>query len=180
MKKLIIALAGHAGAGKDTFGKMLIDRFECLGKASQRYAFADHLKDKAEDLGWNGVKDEKGRSLLQHLGDVMREYHGENYFAEYTANEIVRDEDVEVAVVTDLRYKQELEALRKCAAETGNKLLTVRVVRNENILSNTQGQHSSENDLNEIAMDLIVINTGSLQDLSVTATKLVDDLKYTI
>lgn len=180
MKKLIVALAGHAGAGKDTFGKMLIERFEGFGKTAKRYAFADHLKNKAYDLGWDGTKDERGRSLLQHLGDVMREYHGENYFAEYTANEVIGDEDIDVAVVTDLRYKQELEALRKAAAETGNKMLTIRIVRNESILSGTQGQHSSENDLNEVAMDLIVINTGSLDDLSVTADKLVSDLKYTI
>ena len=53
MRKVIIAVSGRAGAGKDTFGKAVID---ALNVKAVRMAFADHLKEQAKMLGWDGLE----------------------------------------------------------------------------------------------------------------------------
>ena len=162
MRKVIIAVSGRAGAGKDTFGKAVID---ALNVKAVRMAFADHLKEQAKMLGWDGQKDQKGRSLLQHLGDVLREYHGADYFAEYLTNQVASS-DAQVIVVTDLRYKKELEALQKLAERENDILVTVKIIRTEAYeMTAAQEKHSSENDLNGINMNVTIVNNGSMEEL---------------
>ena len=71
----MVILSGKAGAGKDTCGEYLVS----LGY--KRYAFADELKEIARELGWNGEKDEKGRTFLQELGSAGRNYDPDMWIA---------------------------------------------------------------------------------------------------
>ena len=66
----ITLLTGPAGVGKDTFAREIIEG----EKYTAAIAFADYLKHTAHALGWDGMKDDKGRTFLQELGDVVRRY----------------------------------------------------------------------------------------------------------
>ena len=75
-RKVVVLISGKAGAGKSTFAEYLEQDAVKEGLSCVRTAFADALKDIAYDnFGWNGKKDEKGRRLLQNLGDAGRSYN---------------------------------------------------------------------------------------------------------
>jgi len=67
----LIGLAGRARSGKDTVAHYLVEHY-----GFKQLAFAEHLKNVAEVAGWDGLKDIRGRILLQELGDVLRHYDG--------------------------------------------------------------------------------------------------------
>lgn len=66
---ILIGMCGLARTGKDTVSDFLVKKH-----GFKKLSFALYVKDVAELAGWDGRKDERGRRLLQRLGDVMREY----------------------------------------------------------------------------------------------------------
>lgn len=77
MPKVII-INGHGTAGKDTF----IDKFaevaeEVYGDALPvfRFSSVDEVKKYAMLLGWDSVKDEKGRRFLSDIKDALTRYN---------------------------------------------------------------------------------------------------------
>ena len=64
-----ICISGKAGSGKDTAAEYLQQEIEMDGYNVLIYHYADILKFVLQRLfGWDGVKDEYGRSLLQYVG----------------------------------------------------------------------------------------------------------------
>lgn len=59
----IIAISGPLGSGKSTVAKALADKY-----CGIIIPMAGPLKRIAKSMGWNGLKDERGRRLLQTLG----------------------------------------------------------------------------------------------------------------
>lgn len=176
MMKTIFAIAGHAGSGKNTLANLLSDRLSCRGIPYSQCAFADHLKEQAKYHGWNGEKDQKGRTLLQELGDTLRHYHGDSYYARYLAGKIIEDR-ADAVLVTDTRYLVELAELKKTADLNGWKFVSIRVCRNaDNGMTAEQKAHSSENELDEIPLDYTVCNNGTIEDLDFLAGKIVEDV----
>lgn len=106
---MIIMLTGKAGCGKDTAFKIIKKYANRLVK---HYAFADSLKDIAYKVGWDGIKDEKGRKLLVSLGKAINQYQ-KNFFVFETANAITEDKDISIKVITDLRLPCEYKAMRE-------------------------------------------------------------------
>lgn len=99
------------------------------------------------------------REFLQHFGSAMRETFGESFWAQ-TILSIIPDDDLEecINVFTDLRYKVELEELKKAYPDT----ILIRVNRREIPLM----QHSSEIDLDDYKdWDYVIENNGTLDEL---------------
>jgi hypothetical protein len=117
----IIGLAGRARSGKDTVANYLVKQY-----GFKQFAFAEHLKNVAEVAGWDGLKDARGRLLLQHLGDVLREYDknifvnhliGKIRYFEVLATETLLNFGHEARVViSDVRLPSEIEALKNLGA----------------------------------------------------------------
>lgn len=57
---MIIGLAGKLHSGKGTVSEYLVKKYRF-----KRIGFADSFKNIARNIGWNGIKDEDGRKLLQ-------------------------------------------------------------------------------------------------------------------
>ncbi len=167
-KKYVIGFIGKAGSGKDASALALRSVFENAGLRTQRFAFADHLKELCVQLGWDSVKNERGRNLLQHLGDVLREYHGADYFANYTASQI-RESDADVCFVTDVRYLNEASALRALGEEPDCSVTLIRIVRDHSgwgkELTEAQKKHPSEVEMDQIVIDHLIENNGTIDDL---------------
>ncbi|CAB4136033.1 hypothetical protein UFOVP298_9 [uncultured Caudovirales phage] len=140
-----IGLIGLAGSGKDTAAKALKELY------FQRVAFADRVKDIAFDFGWNGLKDERGRKLLQDLGMAGRAYKP-SIWIDYVHEETVGFGN---HVFTDVRFQNEADYIRGLGG------IIVRIVRPGIIAQN----HESELKQSEIAADIEVVNDGTIEDL---------------
>ena len=140
-----IGLIGLAGSGKDTAAKALKELY------FQRVAFADQVKNIAFDFGWNGLKDKRGRKLLQDLGMAGRAYK-ESIWIDYVHEETVGFGN---HVFTDVRFQNEADYIRGLGG------IIVRIVRPGIISEN----HESELKQSEIAADIEIVNDGTIEDL---------------
>jgi len=81
---MITMISGRAGEGKSTFAKfctnLLIEEFN---EGSAIVPFARMVKETAMFMGWDKEKDDKGRKLLQDIGNIGRDYN-ENLWANQT------------------------------------------------------------------------------------------------
>ena len=121
------------------------------------------------------------RQLLQVVGtNILRKHLGNDVFAIKTVEDIRRfvsaeADDTEmhhnVAVVTDLRFPNELACVKSAFGETHN-VHVLRIVR-----TNTpSSSHISESFYNDIPYDYLVENNGTMDDLRILAKKLICNL----
>ena len=90
----IFLISGKAESGKNTvadfianyYMKSYIDKNNFI----RGVAFADEVKSIAYSLGWDGVKDLKGRELLQQIGAWGR-YYNTDFWAQKVNNSILDD-----------------------------------------------------------------------------------------
>lgn len=137
---MIIGLSGKKQVGKDTAGHYLD-----LVYKFKRVAFADELKKIAEQLSWDGNKDERGRKFLQDLGMVARNYNPDVWIDLAFRRLSVRpDTDF---VITDVRFMNEVDAIRKCGG------IVVRITRDDEIRDDV---HASETELDNLEFDYVV------------------------
>jgi hypothetical protein len=74
-KTVMVFISGLAGAGKTTMSYGLKKELECGDIAVVSHSLANSLKNIAMSyLHWDGKKDERGRQLLQNLGNTGRAY----------------------------------------------------------------------------------------------------------
>jgi len=141
--KLILAVSGYAQSGKDTFADSL--QYLINGKyKSSRHKFAEPLRKATglsfEYLGlksspWTEDKLEKDkmRPVLVAIGEYARS-ENPSVFADLTAKEIKDSisSGVEIAIVTDMRYENENNILRKMCKDNGYKYCRVHMIRDGN------------------------------------------------
>ena len=179
----VIGLAGPARSGKDTVADILE---EITPGRVDREAFADRLKLVAalslgvsvhpDDVGVSGIRrwadrfkeaeslaiigpggtvlsEISGREFLQRLGaEAIRGVLGDDTFVEAISFE----READLLVLTDVRYPNEAEAIRRNGGEVW------RVTRPG--VSRANG-HSSEDPLPEDLVDREVVNDGAIADL---------------
>ena len=128
---IIKAYIGVIGSGKD---------YRCKNECTHKVSFADELrKDVWKILGWEPKTDEEyehfkvaqyftpsgnftGREILQNYGSLMKELHGEDYWAVRAAKKIVQlyNQNKNCIVgIPDCRYSVEIEYLI-CVFQTNN------------------------------------------------------------
>jgi hypothetical protein len=149
------------------------------------YAFAHGVKETARFMGWDGVKDERGRSLLQAVGNAGRDYR-QDLWVERELNRIWREQGSILPLSTcaffidDWRFPNEEVVAKRVFGD--DKIVTVRIVR-------PQEQHalwgkSNYNDVSESSLpivgyyyDHIIDNkTNSLDDLQKLAIQFVQEI----
>ena len=115
-KQPIIAVIGLATHGKSTVCSILTDF--CPKLKFTTIPFAKGVKDAAQRLGWNGKKDAKGRTILQHLGTEVCRNIDPDYWTkrwEENMNDAIAH-GAEVILCDDLRFPNELEFLKSKGA----------------------------------------------------------------
>lgn len=157
--RMLVGFAGYAGSGKDTAAETLISQ------GYERVAFADPIKELAYKLGWNGVKDEKGRKLLQDAGNIARQYNPEVWIDKALMEAVAHDH----VVITDVRHLNEISAIR---SEGG---VVVWIAR---IGVGPANGHISENEIGPGDCDLIISNNGTLEELAEDVAKALRRIEY--
>lgn len=161
----IIVISGAAGAGKDTVGQIMKEKLEAQDYSVLITHYADLLKHLCINLfGWNGVKDEEGRSLLQYVGtDIVRK-KAPDFWVDFICDILyLFDGEWDVVIIPDCRFPNELNRLR----EVGYQVTHVHVARNDfqSRLSSNQKNHASETSMDGVPADYEVLNNGTLDDL---------------
>ena len=175
---MVIFLHGLKGSGKDTTAKILIDKFNF-----KKVAFADPIKIvlmktfnlkteeeydffKRNDL-FNGFRIVNGRDVLRNIGMLMRSYD-DKQFINYVNKFINENKN---AVVTDLRFDNELEYANSLDVKNDKKLL-IKVKRD----SIEQDNHISEKGFPDEVFEYVIENNGTLEELEEKVNKIINSL----
>lgn len=180
-----IALMGRAGSGKDAAASRLISRYQFV-----RVAFADPLKrvalgadpivgseptgygplplrlsDVVRREGWDTAKSRpEVRRVLQRLGQAVRDTDAGFWLRLALATVDVADRWNVPVVITDCRYTNEAETLRR------RGFLLVRVERpGSRGAGGEASRHVSETELDDFPPDAVLTNGGTLDELHAAA-----------
>lgn len=151
----VICIAGKAQHGKDSLANALNKELIEKGKRVLVYHHADYLKYLCKQyFEWDGMKDEKGRTILQHIGtDIVRTKQPSFWVDTAIQFFNLFQEQYDYAVIPDCRFENECEAYKPIFDTT-----TIRVYRPDfdNGLTKEQKEHSSETSLDDYHFDITV------------------------
>ena len=163
-----IALSGLKRIGKDTVGSYLIQRYNC-----KRFAFADEVKRLARELfPEEFVQNDKPVDLLQWLGSTMRQRNPDVWINKLSTMIQITKDPIPNLVVTDVRYPNEVQALKKLGftivkVQVPVEVSVERCKATEINFTEELLLHESEQmaQSNEQYYDYIIDNTGTLAEL---------------
>ncbi len=152
--------------GKDTTANIMKQQLESIGKKVLICHYADLLKYICRTFfDWDGVKDDKGRTILQYVGTDNIRKKQEDYWVKFIADflDMFYDE-WDYVLIPDTRFPNEIDYMEN---EFGNKVYTIRVERPNFIspLTKEQQNHPSETALDNYNIDIVISNSGTLEDL---------------
>lgn|SRR5574344_1203604 len=180
----IILISGKAENGKTFSANYIKEKLENDGYKVVITRYAQYLKLIASQYcGWNGKKDEAGRSLLQNLGtDIIRiKYHKPLFHVARVCEDIELTQDYyDYVIIDDVRY---LNEITYPISIFGNKIVTIRVNRFEkdmktpynSSLTDDQKNHISETSLDDYCFNF-VINSYSVEDKKRELDKIIKEI----
>jgi hypothetical protein len=185
-KTVVVLISGLAGAGKTTLADLLEEKL-CAIKDLRiaRQSLASPIKFVAKlAFGWDGQKDERGRKLLQHLGQVGRDYNIDNWCELLLKNLDNSDEmfPPNFVLIDDWRFPNEFKFFSE------NPTLDTVGIRifGRGGLTNTLAEDATETSLPIISLctkempecySYPVHNSGTIEDLETKIGEIVESLK---
>lgn len=168
----LIGLTGYAGSGKDTFAKVLVEKY-----GYTRIAFADpirellyklnpiinglpyggtrSLSELVDSVGWDEAKKEpEVRRLLQDLGVGAREVIDSELWVSTAFKKT--GEPGKRYVITDVRFTNEADLVKQLGGQ---------VWRVKRVDVNAVNGHISENEMDGYKVDQIFLNNGTIDEL---------------
>lgn len=174
----IILLSGKAESGKTYHANIICEKLNKMGYTAVVVPLARKLKEQAKMLGWDGKKDERGRTLLQKLSDPIKAYHGRDCYAKWALQDAYEEcvkkdsynEGKYVLICDDVRMRDEIDFF------DGFEKISVRIERpgHKSSLSEEQLNDKTETALDDYHFDMKVINQGVPQ----YAEKACDEIIY--
>lgn len=161
--KTIITISGDVGHGKSFLADAIATFFNC-----QKVSFSEPLKEKVAEIIsenesieadialsylFNRETKEKYRDLLTSTADKLKEYYGSNYFAKLLVEKL-KAYDSNLFVIDDLRYEEELKALKE-----DFKVFTIKITRPG---YPSRQKHSSDLEYYKLNFDLELINDDTM------------------
>jgi len=173
---IIIGLTGPMYAGKTTIANALRERYlKYYGVDSRIMSMAGPLKALARQIGWNGLKDEKGRRLLQLLGtEVCRKCISDSYWTDKFLDSCIASK-AEVIICDDVRFDNEAEVCDLVIRITGRDPLIWRLTEWMPIRLRrfVRSLFCHKSELGISKYDLCLDNSGDIHALK----SLIDDLE---
>jgi hypothetical protein len=145
--------------------------FESRGETVLIAHYGDLVKHVCEKFfGWDGVKDEKGRMLLQRVGTDRVRVRDKDFWVDFMARLLhVFSWEWDYVLLSDCRFPNEYELLRKRGYDVA--LVHVQRPEFESGLTTEQQSHESETSIDPRHADLVIANGGDLDALKEAAFK---------
>lgn len=172
----VLCISGKAQSGKDTSANIIKKILETNNNLSCIIIhYADLLKYVCKEyFGWDGKKDDKGRSLLQHVGtDIVRKSNP-NFWVNFVKEFLYIFQDKwDFAIIPDTRFPNEITSLKEIF-----QTYHIRILRDnfDNNLNSTQKLHPSETALDSCDFDYLIENNSDTADLSNKCFELIDNI----
>lgn len=170
----VIMISGKAESGKDLVCDVMKNELERLGKNVLVIRFADYLKFICQQyLCWNGKKDEKGRTLLQHIGTGVFRQYDEDYWANRVVDVLKILDCWDYVLIPDLRFENELHAIH-----ANFDAVAIRVERGnyKNKLTAKQRDDQSETELDHLNVFDYFINTSDIDEKTKDTITILEDI----
>lgn len=188
-----IAIAGKANTGKNSLSRILVKEMKKNNQSlKHKYmAFADPIKEMSKIMypniphnhlyGKSTLRNEvipnsfkdgvplTVRQLLIDIGTGLGRSYNSNIWIENINNNIKSIKNCDVVIISDLRFKDELEFL-KTSGFTIIKLYR----KNKNEINHIS--ESGQDLISDDEYDFIIDNNGSIKDLKNNAIKIIEKL----
>lgn len=161
----IVCISGKAQNGKDTTAQFIPDELTAQGKKVLVTHFGDLVKYVCTKFfGWDGKKDEKGRTLLQYVGTDKIRAQSPDYWVDFIVGILsMFPDEWDYVLIPDTRFPNEYEILKNYGMDVS--LLRVERPNFVSPLTQDQQRHPSETALDNYHYDIRVVNNGTLEDL---------------
>lgn len=169
MRKIII-INGTGGSGKDSFVKAC----QNIDPTIQNISSVNYVKQVAYELGWDGVKDTKGRRFLSDLKMALSAYNDAPFIM--TIKDI-EDYDKNATVFVHIRESDDISKYKTYFEHNGDIVTTV-VINNSRVKPITS--NLADADVYNSSYDWIIDNEGTLDDLAQSAEFFLKNLNKSI
>ena len=173
----IILISAKARHGKDSVAEILKKLMEQNNKKVLITHYADLLKYICKTFfSWNGIKDDKGRSILQRVGTDTIRKQNPDYWVEFISGFLkMFPNEWDVVIIPDCRFPNEITQMLL----DGWDVFTVRVNRlnYESPLTKEQQNHPSETALDGYQFDYYIDSESGLDKLEVEVKKMYEYMK---
>lgn len=180
----VILFSGKATSGKDYAANILKELMEQDNKKVLLTHYADLLKFICKNMmGWDGVKDDNGRNLLQKVGTDTIRKQNPDYWVEFISEFLkMFPDEWDYVLIPDARFPNEIRQMLL----DGWDVMTVRVNRlnYESPLTEEQQNHISETALDGYQFDYYIDSESGIDNLRIEVEKmyrymkLKDGVKY--
>jgi hypothetical protein len=178
---LCFLFSGKAGTGKTYWSDKLQLYLNNKGLKTYKAPFAFGVKSTATYMGWDGKKDQRGRRLLQRIGQDGREYD-QDVWVRSTFNRI--EDSVgwpyDAILIDDWRFINEYEYVNK---DWLYKPIRIRIeALNREILKGTPEYYEiSETELDNFSFDCVINNfkLGKESGIIVDEDFILENILYT-
>ena len=168
-KKIVIAINGIGGTGKDTFCEYCYNMSSGLNINS--ISSMDQIKQIAKDLGWTGSKTTKDRKMLSDLKDLSTEYNDGPF--NYIKSRIMKMNSGVLFI--HIREIEEIEKVKQFVEnEASFEFMSVRINRNVETATNNTGDKGATLDY---PYTVEIDNNGTLDELSFKAYEFMKNIK---
>lgn len=173
----VILLSAKARHGKDYTANILKGLLESDDKKVLICHYADLLKYICKTFfNWDGNKDDKGRTLLQHVGTDTIRKQNPDYWVEFISGFLkMFPNEFDYVLIPDCRFPNEITYMIK----DGWDVMTVRINRlnYESLLTKEQQNHSSETALDNYQFDYYLDSESGIDNLTIEVNKLYNYIK---
>lgn len=177
-RQKIVIFSGKARHGKDTAADHMVKELTEAGYSAIKIAYADYLKFVCKQyFGWNGEKDDIGRTILQTVGTDRTRRTNKDYWVDHViglSKTIFKT--VDYIIISDARFINEMDKWYEYE-EKSNRRLSIKTVRIERVemgglpfdngLTDKQKAHPSECELDSYFFDykLTAASVESLKEM---------------
>lgn len=151
--KTLVVVNGYPQSGKDTFIDFCLDTLP----NSVKHSTVDTIKKVAKLLGWDGVKDEKGRKFLSNL-----KYLSIN-FNDWPFEEVI--ELIKLGgydyIFTLVREPLEIEKLYKFCKDNNIEFIHIFITRPKSCIFDNEADRL----ITLLPYSIVINNTSTLEDL---------------
>lgn len=167
----VIVINGAGTSGKDTFIDLFSEVCRDIGTQSvYRFSSVDEVKYYATCMGWDGVKDDRGRRFLSDIKDAMTLYSDAPFNYMKQKVEAVEEKGEDAFVFFHVREPSEIQKMVERL-----DALTVLIER-PTVKSDSFTNHADKN-VGNFSYDYHIMNYGTLLDLKVQAYNFFDQIR---